>query len=279
MVDPKTTRFKAMSWEEQATSLEKMTQEILRTREGRVASEPGEVVGDPQEAIEAAEVYQESLVQIRDSPEVQVVQGMGGLMWQQAQLLMKWMQDNPDLIITPRLPTDSPEGSPTEPSGPDFTNLGNTNGSDDPESTTSPVNSPVGGMTQPETGRVSVETCVPNPLSKLITIYSDDESPESSHDNPVRVQEEKGPEKTSSPEPEVKTKEVPQKETEAESGLETKEPDTSETRADLKDKPELDEPKKESPRKEINGSVANEQVSNKSVPDVAILLNTQTPDE
>jgi hypothetical protein len=106
MVDPRTTRFKAMSWEEQATSLEKITQEILRTREGMIASEPGEVVGDPQEAIRVTKVYQESPVQIRDSPEVQVEQGMGGLLWQQAQLLMKWMQDNPDLIITPRLPTD-----------------------------------------------------------------------------------------------------------------------------------------------------------------------------
>jgi hypothetical protein len=32
MVDPRTTRFKAMSWEEQATSLEQTTQEILRTQ-------------------------------------------------------------------------------------------------------------------------------------------------------------------------------------------------------------------------------------------------------
>jgi hypothetical protein len=114
---------------------------------------------------------------------------------------------------------------------------------------------------------VSVGTCAPNPLRKLINIYSDDESPESSHDTPVHVQEEKGSEKTSSPEPEVQTKEVPQKETEVESGLETKGPNTSETEADLKDKPEPEEPKKESPQKEINGSAANEQVSNEYVPE------------
>jgi hypothetical protein len=71
---------------------------------------------------------------------------------------------------------------------------------------------------------VSVETRAPNPLRKIITIYSDDESPESSHDTPMHVQEEKGLEKTSSPEPEVQTKEVPQKEIEVESGLETKGP-------------------------------------------------------
>jgi hypothetical protein len=91
---------------------------------------------------------------------------------------------------------------------------------------------------------VSIETHMPNPLRKIITIYSDDERPESSHDNLVHIQEEKGPEKTSSPEPEVQTKEVPQKETKAKSGLKTKEPNTSETGADLKDKHELDEPQK-----------------------------------
>jgi hypothetical protein len=42
--------------------------------------ELGEVVGDPQEAIRAVEVYQEYLVQIRDSPEVQVEQRIGGLL-------------------------------------------------------------------------------------------------------------------------------------------------------------------------------------------------------
>jgi hypothetical protein len=245
-----------------------------------VASEPGEAMGDPQEDIEVQKDYQESPVQIRDSPEIQVAQGMGELLWQQSPAANEVMQDNPYLIITPRLPTDIQEGGPTEPSDPDFINLGNTNGSDgNPESTTSPVNPPVGGTTQPETGRVSVETQAPNPLSKLINIYSDDESPESSHDTPVHVQEEKGPEKTSSPEPEVQTKEVSQKETEAESGLDTKGPNTSETKADLKDKPESEEPKKESPQKEINGSAANEQVSNESVPDISILPNTQIPDE
>jgi hypothetical protein len=49
------------------------------------------VVGDPQEVIEAAKFYQESSIQIMDSPEVQVVQGIGGLMWKQDQLLMKQM--------------------------------------------------------------------------------------------------------------------------------------------------------------------------------------------
>jgi hypothetical protein len=117
-------------------------------------------------------------------------------MCQQTQLLMKRMQDNRDLIITPRLPTDIREGGPTEPSDPDFTNLGNINGLDGPESTTSSARPLIGGTTQPKTGRVSVETCVPNPLCKIINIYSDNESPNSSHDTPVRVEEEKVPKKT-----------------------------------------------------------------------------------
>jgi hypothetical protein len=79
-----------------------------------------------------------------DLPETQNAQESGSLLYQQAQLLMKRMQDNPDLVRLPRLPTDSPEESPAEPSGLDFINLDNTNGSDDPESTTPLANSPTG---------------------------------------------------------------------------------------------------------------------------------------
>jgi hypothetical protein len=65
-------RFKSMSWEEKATSLEQVAQEILRTQEGAVASESGEEISNPQEDIEASRFFQESLVQVRDSPEIQV---------------------------------------------------------------------------------------------------------------------------------------------------------------------------------------------------------------
>jgi len=70
-----------MSWEEQDTSLEKIAQEIIRTQEGTVAYESGERIGDPQEGIEAATVYQESPVQIKDFPEVQVAQRMGKILY------------------------------------------------------------------------------------------------------------------------------------------------------------------------------------------------------
>jgi len=75
--DPRVTRFKAMSWEEQEMSLEQTSQETLRSREGATTSESGKEIGDPQEDIEATRFYHESPVRTRDSPEIQVTQGMG----------------------------------------------------------------------------------------------------------------------------------------------------------------------------------------------------------
>jgi hypothetical protein len=40
-----------------------------------ITSKPGEAMGAPQEDIEAARVNQESPVQTKDSPEIQVAQG------------------------------------------------------------------------------------------------------------------------------------------------------------------------------------------------------------
>jgi hypothetical protein len=50
MVDPKITKFKAMSWEEKAASLDERDQrakKILRTREERVTFELSETVEAP----------------------------------------------------------------------------------------------------------------------------------------------------------------------------------------------------------------------------------------
>jgi hypothetical protein len=85
MVDPKETRFKAMSWDEQETVLEQSAQEILRASEERIAPESVEAVEAPQEATETTEIPQVTPVQDRNFSEVQDVQGMGGLMYQQAQ--------------------------------------------------------------------------------------------------------------------------------------------------------------------------------------------------
>jgi hypothetical protein len=119
--------------------------------------------------------------------------------------MMGPMQDILDPIMLPRLPTDSPEESPGKLSDPNFIKLDNTNGSDDPESTTPQANSPVGATIQLDIGWVSIETSAPNPLTEFINVYSDDEILEPSQRTPVCVQEEKGPEKASSSEPEFQT--------------------------------------------------------------------------
>jgi hypothetical protein len=94
--------------------------------------------------------------------------------------MMNHMWDNLDLFRIPRLVNDSPKESPAGPRGPDFMNLGNVNGSNDPESTMLPAGSSTVVTNQPKTIQVSVETSVPNPLSKFINIYSYDESSEGS---------------------------------------------------------------------------------------------------
>jgi hypothetical protein len=150
-VDPRGTRFKAMNYEEQATYLEQAVQEIGRHPAGAVAYELEEGISDPQEDIEAAGAHQESPTQIRDLPEDQTTQERGALLYQQTQLLMKQMQDDPYLIIRPAISTTI-QSIPTESSDPGSIVPDNTNGLGNPESTTSPINPLEGGATQPETG-------------------------------------------------------------------------------------------------------------------------------
>ena len=123
---------------------------------------------------------------------------------------MKWMKDDSYLIIRSVISTTI-QSVPTESSDPGATVPDNTNGLGNPESTMSLINPLERGATQLETGWVSIETQVPNPLSTLIHIYNDDESLELARDTPVWVQEEEGPEKTPSPEHEVQDKQVSQK--------------------------------------------------------------------
>lgn len=124
----------------------------------------------------------------------------GALLYQQAQLLMKRMQDDPYLSIRPAIPTTVQSVS-MESSGPDPTSLDNTNGLGNLESMTPPIDSSDGGTTQPETGRLLIETQAPNPLSTLIHTYSDDKNPECPSGTLVHIQEEVGPKKTPSPSP------------------------------------------------------------------------------
>jgi hypothetical protein len=98
-----------------------------------------------------------------------------------------------------RLPVDDPDEIQTGPSGPEFIDIDELIGLDDPKFTTPPGGSPIGVSTQPEIVGTSGRTSASNPLSEMIKIYDDDESPKVSIVTPVHIEEEKESEKTSSP--------------------------------------------------------------------------------
>jgi hypothetical protein len=98
-----------------------------------------------------------------------------------------------------RLPVDNPDESQIGPSGPELIDVDEITGLDDPEFTTPPTRSPTSVSTQPEIVTTSGRESVTNPLSELIKIYDDDESPEVSLVTTVHIKEEKEPEKASSP--------------------------------------------------------------------------------
>jgi hypothetical protein len=64
-------------------------------------------------------------------------------------------------------------------------------------------------LTQPKIVGTSGRESAPNPLSELIKIYDDDESPEVSLVTPVHIEEEKEPKKTSSPVPDAQIQGLP----------------------------------------------------------------------
>jgi hypothetical protein len=107
MVDPKETRFKAMSWDEQATVLEQSAQEALRAREERIASE-------------AAEAPLIAQAQGRDIHLVQDAWERGLLMLEWAQQVFDQLQADPDLSEMTGSPVDNPERIQVGTSGPEF---------------------------------------------------------------------------------------------------------------------------------------------------------------
>jgi hypothetical protein len=170
----------------------------------------------------------------------------GLLMLEHAQWIIDQLQDDPDLISMTRLPDDNPDESQMGPSGPEFIDIDEITGLDDLEFTMPPVGSPTGVSTQPETVGTSGRTSVSNPLSELIKIYDDDESPEVSLVTPVHIEEEKEPEKTSSLVPDSQIQGLPQNEQEVESVLDTELPNAPETQVDSpKDELGSGEPKEE----------------------------------
>jgi hypothetical protein len=69
MADPRMTKFRAMSLDEQATIIEQSAQGALRAREEMIVVEVAEA---PQVAAEAAEIPWGTLVQDRSSPKLKM---------------------------------------------------------------------------------------------------------------------------------------------------------------------------------------------------------------
>jgi hypothetical protein len=266
--DPRVTKFKAMSWEEKTTSLEKAVQEILRAREERVTFESAETMEAPQEAP----------VQNWNFLETPGALERGMLLIQHAQQMMDLASNDPALLSS--VPTSNPEESPAGVGGFELTNPGNVNGSDDPESTLPPSDSPTVMTIQSGPGRVSVETSAPNPMTEFINIYSDDESPEAPQKTSVHVEEEKGAKEKTPLVPNAQSQEDTREGKGVESGLDTEMPDVLETRVGSpKDKSELDESEERSPQKDVGDATTSIQASIELPPDTSIPLDTQVPDK
>jgi hypothetical protein len=135
------------------------------------------------------------------------------------------------------------------PTGPKFIDLDEIIRLDDTKFTMPPVGSTTGVSAQPERVGTSGRTNPSNPLSEMIKIYDDDESPEASLVTPMCIEEEKELKKTSSLVPDSQIQGFPQREQEIESVLDTQLPNALETQADSpKDEPGSGERKEEAPQ-------------------------------
>jgi hypothetical protein len=161
---------------------------------------------------------------------------------------MDQLQNDPNIINMPRFLPDNPYEIHTRPNNPEFIDLDEITGLDDPEFTTPPTISPTNVSAQPKTIESSQRIGASNPLSEMIKIYDDDESPKVYLSTPMHIEEEKGPEKKSSHVPDAQIQELPQKEKAVESVLETNMPDALETQTyNPKDDSRSDNPKEEAP--------------------------------
>jgi hypothetical protein len=151
MVDPRMTKFKSMSLDEQAEIIEKSAQGALRAREEMVVAE-------------TTEIPLVALIQEINFPEAQDARERGLLMYEHAQQIMDQMQDNPDLIRMPMLPANNPDEIQIGPSGPELIDVDEIVGLDDPEFTTPPAGSPTGVSAQPKTVEgISGNKCIRPP--------------------------------------------------------------------------------------------------------------------
>jgi hypothetical protein len=114
------------------------------------------------------------------------------LLIQHSQQMMDLASNDPTLLSS--VPTNNQKESLAGVGGSKLTDPGNINGSDDPKSTLLRADSPASMKIQSELGWVSVKKSAPNPLTKFINIYSDDEILEVYHKTSILIEEEKGAE-------------------------------------------------------------------------------------
>jgi hypothetical protein len=131
------------------------------------------------------------------------------LMIEQAQWIIDQLQDDLDLTSMTSLPDDNPDESEVGLGGPQFIDIDQIIGLDNPKFKTPSARSSTGVSAQPKTVRTSRRESAPNPLSELIKICDDDESLEVSVMTPVHIKEEKKTEKTSPPVPDAQDHGVP----------------------------------------------------------------------
>jgi hypothetical protein len=108
-----------------------------------------------------------------------------------------------------RLLDDKPDEIQIGPSGPKLIDFDEIIGLDDPEFTTSSIGSPIGVSTQPEMVGTSGRASMPNPLSKQIKIYDNDESPKVSFMTHIHIEVEKKLEKSYSLVPDAQIQGLP----------------------------------------------------------------------
>jgi hypothetical protein len=133
MAEPKMTRFRAMSLDGHEKTIDKSTQEAIRSNEEMIVAK-------------ATKVPLVALVQDRGFPMMQDTRERGFLMIEQAQLVIDQLKDDSELIGMMRSPIDNPDESQRGPSSPELINIDEITRLDNPEITT-PQTGSSGGVT------------------------------------------------------------------------------------------------------------------------------------
>jgi hypothetical protein len=123
MANPKMTRFRALSLDEQVMTIELLDQEALRA-------------GEETRAAKEIEVPLVALMHNNGFPMTPEARERGLIMIEQAQQVIDQLQNIPDLVVMKRVLVDNPDESRAGPSGLEIIQIDEIVGLDDPEVTT-----------------------------------------------------------------------------------------------------------------------------------------------